>query len=68
MAVKVPEFKEPGLTDFLVRVLEERDRVRKDLLSSHTANNSVLLQSPGKKVYEVKVDDAGVISATLVAG
>ena len=68
MSVRVPEFKEPGLTDFLIRVLEDRDRGREDYLKSKTANHSLLLISPGMKVYEIKVDDAGVISATLVAG
>jgi hypothetical protein len=66
--IKVPEFKEPGLTDFLVRVEAERNREMSNLLSAVSGNRSVLLLSPSKKVYEVKVSDAGVISATLVAG
>ena len=70
MAIKVPDFKEPGLTDFLVRLLEERDRVRDGLLSSVTANHSLLLQSAytGGKVYEVTVDNTGTLVVTLVAG
>jgi hypothetical protein len=65
---KVPEFREPGLTDFLNQVIQERERLDGQRLSKITANHSVLLQSPAGKVYEVKVNDAGVISATLVAG
>jgi hypothetical protein len=66
--MRVPIFQEPGLTQFLVDLIAERDRFALDRLSRITANHSVLLQSPGGKVYEVKVNDAGVISATLVAG
>lgn len=66
--MKVPTFKEPGLTDFLTRMLADRDRIAGSLLSAGTANRSVLLYSPSKKVYEVMVDDAGVITTTLVAG
>jgi hypothetical protein len=66
--ITVPNFEEPGLTDFLVRVLTERERVESQLLSRQTANNSVLLYSPSLKVYEIKVSDAGAISATLVSG
>jgi hypothetical protein len=66
--LRVPDFKEPGLTDFLTRVLEERDRVTSSLMSRQSANNSVLLYSPSMKVYELKVNDAGAVSATLVSG
>jgi hypothetical protein len=68
VAIKVPPFEEPGLTDFLVRVFEERDRSRTKYLNADTGNYSLLLQSPSKKVYEIKVDDAGAISAVLVSG
>jgi len=64
---KVPKFEEEGLTDFLIRVIEERDRLDSQRLSKITANHSLLLQSPNGKVFEIKVDDAGVISATQVA-
>jgi hypothetical protein len=66
--IKVPEFKEPGLTDFLARVEAERNRDLRNLLSAVTGNRSVLLLSPSRKTYEIKVNDAGVISATLVLG
>lgn len=68
MAIKVPTFKEPGLTEFLTRMLEDRDRSRANLLSNNKVNHSLLLQSPLKKAYEVTVNDAGVLVITLVAG
>jgi hypothetical protein len=66
--IKVPEFKEPGLTDFLIRVEAERNRDLGNLVSAISGNRSLLLLSPSKKVYEIKVSDAGAITATLVAG
>lgn len=68
MTLRVPMFPVPGLSDFLTQMINEREREDGDRLHKIKANNSVLLQSSGGKVYEVKVDDAGVISATLVAG
>lgn len=66
--IKVPNFKEPGLTEFLIRVQNERERIEATLMSRSSANQSVYLYSPSKKVYEVKVSDAGALSVTLVAG
>jgi len=68
MSVKVPDFREPGLSDFLRRVEADRDRVANSVLSAVSGNHSVLLLSPGKKTYEIKVSDAGAITATLVSG
>lgn len=66
--IRVPEFREPGLTKFLSQMATEREEKLDQKLSNRTANHSLLLQSPNNKVYEITVDDAGVISATLVAG
>ena len=68
MALRVPTFKEPGLTEFLIRMDKDQDRLREMFLSRMTANNSLLLQSPVGKVYEVKVNDAGVITVTQLVG
>lgn len=68
MAQRVPTFKEPGLTDFLVRLVQDRDRLLEGTLSKVTANQSLLLQSPAGKVYEVKVNDAGVLTLTQLSG
>jgi hypothetical protein len=60
--MKVPMFKDPAVTKFLTEYLRELDREGKDVLNSHTANKSLLLYSPsGKRVYEVTVDEDGVI-------
>lgn len=67
MSVKVPVFRDPAVTDFLTRYIESKDREYKMVMSRVSANDSLLLFSPSRKVYEVRVDDAGVISATLVA-
>lgn len=66
--MRIPNFKEPELTKFLTEWDREIDRLRKDALSKVTANQSVLLQSPGNKVWEVTVTDAGALVLTKVAG
>ena len=68
MAMRIPTFKDPGLTDFLVRFQQDRDRLLEETLSKLKANQSLLLQSPAGKVYEVKVSDAGALTITQVAG
>lgn len=65
--MRVPNFKEPGLTDFLNHQFGDVDRKLTTVLSKITANHSVLLQSPAGKVYEITVNDAGTLVATLVA-
>jgi len=45
-----------------LRTLEKR------YVSKETANDSVILQSPNKSVWEIKVSDAGAITATKVSG
>jgi len=66
--MKVPQFEDPAVTKFLVEYLREEDRINVGYLKAGTANNSVLLLSPNKKTYEVKVSDAGVLTVTLVQG
>jgi len=68
MAIRVPNFKEPGLTDFLVRMDQDQARLHETYLSRMTANHALLLQSPLGKVYEVKVNDAGAITVTQLVG
>jgi hypothetical protein len=51
------------------RRLLEALRQQFDLvLSTETANTSLLLRSPGGKVYEITVSDAGALTATYVQG
>ena len=68
MALKVPMFREAGLTGFLTALVEKMEADKDDKLDRLTANHSVILQSPGNKVYEVTVNDAGALVITLVAG
>jgi hypothetical protein len=49
----------------LMREVDQRD---KDRLASNTANHSLLLISPSKKVFEVTVSDAGALVITKVSG
>ena len=67
MSLRVPIFREPGLTEFLTRMIQEREIVDDERLSKITANHSLLLQSPNGSVYEVKVSDAGALTFTLLA-
>lgn len=69
MAVKVPSFQSLAeITDWLTRVFRERDREFAAFMRNDSANHSVLLYSPSKKVYELTVNDAGVVTTTLVSG
>jgi hypothetical protein len=66
--MRVPNFKDLEVTKFLSEMLREFDRSDKEVLSAITANRSVLLYSPSKKVFEITVSDTGVITATKVSG
>ena len=66
--MKVPQFKDPEVTKFLIELLRENERTDKDYMRATTGNKSVLLYSPSLKVFEIKVSDAGVITATKVSG
>lgn len=64
--MKVPVFKEPGLTRFLTDMSKEVQLFRIETMSRTQANHSLLLMSPNRIVYEIKVDDAGVLTATKI--
>jgi len=66
--MRIPNFEDTEVTKFLVQWDLELQRMRKDSLSSTGGNHSLLLISPGKKVYEVTVSDLGVLTTTYVAG
>jgi hypothetical protein len=66
--MKVPNFKDPEVTKFLVEFIREQDRMGKFNMSNVSANKSLLLFSPSMKVFEITVSDTGVITATKVAG
>lgn len=62
--MRVPKFDDSELTKFVTELLREIDRSSKDKISAVTANHSVLLISPSKKVFEVTVSDAGTLVVT----
>jgi len=66
--MRIPKFDDPRLNEFLVQWELEQQRIRKDMMTSISGNRALLLYSPSKKVYEVTVDDAGVLTTTKVAG
>lgn len=69
MSVYVPFFKDvPGLTRFLTDWARSVEGEHETLMSRVSANHSLLLRSPAGKIYEVTVDDAGVLVSTLVQG
>lgn len=53
---------------WLSRTLETLKAISEKKLSKETANSSILLQSSGGKIYEIKVDDLGVLSTTYISG
>jgi hypothetical protein len=66
--LKVPNFKDPEVTKFLIEYFRETERTDKDYMRATTGNKSLLLYSPSLKVFEIKVSDTGVITATKVSG
>lgn len=68
MTMKVPQFKDPDVTKFLTEMVRDNDKNNKNLLSSITANHSLLLQSSDLKVFEITVTSAGALVITKVSG
>jgi hypothetical protein len=66
--VRIPKFEDPEVTQFMVEFMRDQERTNRGKLNAETANRSVLLYSPSKKVYEVTVNDSGVLVVTKVAG
>ena len=64
--MRIPNFKDPEITKFLVAWTKDQEDQKRDLLSAITANHSLLLQSPSDKIYEIKVSDAGALTVTLI--
>jgi hypothetical protein len=66
--MRIPPFKDYELTKFFIDWDKEISDNKLDALSRSQANHSLLLLSPNKIVWEVKVSDTGVLSTTRVAG
>jgi len=64
--IRVPSFPIKGLAQFftdLIKYIDENDGQK---LNSNSENFSLLLRSNNGSVYEIKVSDAGALSATKV--
>lgn len=66
--IKVPQFQDTNITKFLNDLVKNIDDTNNGKMSLNTANKSLLLYSPSLKVFEIKVSDTGVITATKVSG
>jgi hypothetical protein len=66
--IKVPNFKDPEVTKFLIQLVQQLDQTDIDNLSSVTANASLLLHSPSAKTFSVTVSDTGTLVVTKVQG
>ena len=53
---------------FMDRLIEQVRRSFGFCVSEQSATNSVLLRSPGGKIYEVTVSDVGALVVTYVSG
>lgn len=63
----IPHLDNPVLEVYLRAFNLEVDRRLRDKMSSIVGVGSILLVSPGRKVYSVQVADDGTLSTTLVA-
>ena len=66
--MRIPKFDDEELNKFMIEFVRDNERSMRDKLDLNTANRAVLLYSPSKKVYELTVDDSGVLAITKVAG
>lgn len=64
--MKVPIFSDPALTQYLTDLAKEQEDTNKNYLTKGSANHSVLLQSPSNSIYEVLVNDLGIVNTNLV--
>lgn len=66
--MRVPQFKDPELTKYLVEMDREVQRNKRDSMSTISANKSVLLFAPDLSVWEVTITNAGVLQAVKIQG
>ena len=66
--MRIPSFKDPELNKFMIEYMRDQEREARTKMDANTANRALLLYSPSKKVYEVTVNDSGVLVVTKVAG
>lgn len=63
----IPSVGNIALETYLRALTNELDRRLRDKISQAAGVDSILLVSPGRKVYSVQVADDGTLSTTLVA-
>jgi len=66
--MRIPNFKDNDITKFMIEYMRDQEREARTKMDANTANRALLLYSPSKKVYEVTVNDSGVLVVTKVAG
>ena len=66
--MRIPKFEDPEVTKFANEWMRDRERIDRGKMDANIANRALLLYSSSKKVYEVTVDDSGVLHVTYVAG
>lgn len=65
--LRVPPFKEPGLSRFLEDLLKHVDTEDNRSLKNDQLNDGILLRAPNGFVYKITVDDLGAIVSTVMS-
>lgn len=65
--LRVPLFKENGLSRFLEDMLKYIDTEDAQSLKNGQMNESIMLRAPNGFVYNITVDNAGAIVSTVVS-
>jgi hypothetical protein len=63
-----PNIEDPAISAYLRSLSLSVEQHFRNTVTTETAVGSVLLVSPGGKVYTVQVDDAGNVTTEYVAG
>jgi len=63
----IPSVGNTALETYLRALTNELDRRLRDKISQAAGVDSILLVSPSRKVYSVRVADDGTLSTTLVS-
>ena len=66
--MRIPNFNDPEVTKFIVEFIRDQERTGRNKMDANKANRAVLLYSPSKKVYELTVNDSGVLQIVKVSG
>jgi len=64
----ISEFKGDGVLLWLKKFSRSISDDLRNRLALNVPNDGLLLKSPGGKIYQIVVSDAGVVSATYIQG